>query len=98
MAERDQLLGEPGHHPFGSTVKLGRNRLRQGGDLRDMHRFHLSRGGFPSPPTNCGRSNTNERGREYFKFGRELIFRGRGNLFAFAPSTPIRGIKRRSAA
>ena len=43
VAERDQFLGEPRHDPFGSTIKLRRHRLRQRGDLRNMHRIDLSR-------------------------------------------------------
>ena len=37
MAERDQLLGQPGDHPFGAAIQPGRNRLGQRRYLRNMH-------------------------------------------------------------
>ena len=43
MALPHQLLGEPGDHPLGAAVELGRNGLGQGGNLRNPHRRHLRR-------------------------------------------------------
>ena len=40
VAERDQFLGQVGHHPLGAAVALRRHRLGQRGDLCDAHPFH----------------------------------------------------------
>ena len=37
VAECDQFLREPRHDALGSPIKLGRDRLRQGCDLGNMH-------------------------------------------------------------
>ena len=39
MAERNQLFRQPRHHALGPAIKLRRDRFRQRGDLRNMHRI-----------------------------------------------------------
>ena len=91
VAERDQFLGQPRHDPFGSTIELGRYRLRQRGDLRDMHRIDLSVGpgyGFPRRPAISRRKDNNEPRPKYFNSGVELIFPKIVELFCVCKVVP----------
>ncbi len=37
VAQCNEFLGEPVHHPLGAAVQFGGDGLRQRGDLRDAH-------------------------------------------------------------
>src|ERR1700743_2728914 len=44
MAHGDQLLGQPGHNPLGSSVKRRWDAFHQGGDLCNSHMKNLRPG------------------------------------------------------
>ena len=41
VTERDQFLGQPGYHPLGAAIELGRDSLGQRRNLCDVHRTDL---------------------------------------------------------
>jgi hypothetical protein len=38
MAERDQLVNQPGDHPLGAAIEFRRDAFGQGSELSDTHR------------------------------------------------------------
>ena len=88
MAKLDQSFGEEGDDALGATIELGRNRLVQRRNLRDLHLLS-----WPEQPGRTAKRAYNDKEACWFAFVNELLHRNtaclRGRLERRRGTAPL---------